>query len=138
MLLPGAGVVFCAMLFLQSCSKSASKDFQPASSATTPDRIISAKIATGESYSIGIDNVGQLSISHQAANFLTSQTTTDPKSGMLLYQYTPAAGFKGNDEVVLAHKTEYIYGSNSSCGYGSNSAIGSRTSYIAIRLNVGQ
>jgi hypothetical protein len=126
-----------SLVVFQSCTKSSSKDFpSPAASAATPDRIIMAKVNPGQTYTVSIDNTGELSINRQALNFKISQTGIDLKTGALTYSYLPSDGFKGTDEVMLAHKTEFIYSSNSSCGFGSNSAIGSRTSYIAVRITV--
>jgi hypothetical protein len=128
-------VLILSLVFFQSCTKSSSKDFPPPATAR-PDRTINAKVTPGQTYTVSIDNMGELSIHRQALNFKISQTGTDPKTGSLIYSYSSADGFKGTDEVLLAHKTEYIYNNNSSCNYGSNSAIGSRTSYIAIKMTV--
>jgi len=131
---PTAGLILSLIVF-QSCTKNSSKDLAQNIPAR-PDRIIEAKVGTGQMYTVTIDNMGELSISRQAGHFKISQTTTNPTTGSLVYNYSPADGFTGIDEVVLEHKTEYIYSSNSSCGYGSNSAIGSRTNYIAVRITV--
>lgn len=138
MILSLAGFIFFSMILLPSCSKTEAKDFTPPSNNTIPDRFVVANIAPGQTYSLTVDNVGQLSISRQASHFLQSVTSANETTGQLTYQYTPAAGFAGTDEVWLTHKTEYVYSSNSSCGFGSNSAIGSRVSQIAIRINVAQ
>ncbi|MEP7377169.1 MAG: hypothetical protein ABI675_27455 [Chitinophagaceae bacterium] len=130
-------VLILSLVVFQSCTKNSSKDFPPpVASGATPDRIIMAKVTPGQAFTVSIDNAGELNISRQASNFKISQTGIDPKTGSLTYSYLSSDGFKGTDEVILAHKTEYIYSSNSSCGFGSNSAIGSRTSYIAVRLTV--
>lgn len=131
-----AVLVFMMVVF-QSCSKTSSKDFAPPAPAR-PDKVINAVVNAGATYTIAIDQVGELSIKTQAHHFRVSEAETDPKTGLLTYTYSPVEGFKGSDEVLLAHKTEYIYSGNSSCTYGSNSAIGSRISYIAIRLNVSE
>jgi hypothetical protein len=131
---PSAVLIFSLIVF-QSCTKDSSKDLAENIPAR-PDRIIEAKVGTGQMYTVTIDNMGQLSINRQAGHFKISQTTTNPATGSLVYNYSPADGFTGTDEVVLEHKTEYIYSSNSSCGYGSNSAIGSRTNYISIKITV--
>ena len=133
---PSAVLILSLMVF-QSCTKSSSKVFPPPANANaSPDRIVIAKVTPGQTYTVSIDDFGQLNISRQALNFKISQTGTDPKTGSLIYSYSPADGFKGTEEVLLVHKTEYIYNSNSSCNYGSNSAIGSRTRYIAIKMTV--
>ena len=130
-------VLILSLVVFQSCTKSSSKDFPPPKSAS-PDRVINAKVTPGQTYTVSIDNAGELNINRQASNFKISQTGTDPKTGSLTYSYLSSDGFKGKDEVLLAHKTEYIYSGNSSCGYSSNSAIGSRTSYIAIKITVAE
>ena len=130
-----ATVLILSLIVVQSCTKNSSKD-RAENIPARPDRIIEAKVSPGQMYTVTIDNMGELSINSQAAHFKISQTQTDPQTGSLFYSYSSADGFKGTDEVVLEHKTEYIYSSNSSCGYGSNSAIGSRTSYIAVKITV--
>ena len=135
MLIAPAAVLILSLIVFQSCTKSSSHDFVQSTPAR-PDRIIDAKVSPGQMYTVSIDNMGDLSINKQASHFKISQTGTDPKTGSLIYSYSSADGFQGSDEVLLAHKTEYVYSSNSSCGYGSNSAIGSRTSYIAIKITV--
>jgi hypothetical protein len=130
-------VLILSLVVFQSCTKNSSKDFPPPAAAG-PDRVINAKVTPGQIYTVNIDNAGELIINRQALNFKVSQTGTDPKTGSLTYSYLPAEGFKGTDEVLLAHKTEYIYSGNSSCGYNSNSAIGSRTSLIAIKITVAE
>lgn len=134
-LIAPAAVLILSLLVFQSCTKNSSNDLAQNIPAR-PDRIIDAKVSPGQMYTVSIDNVGELRINSQAAHFKISQIQTDPLTGSLLYSYSPVDGFKGTDEVLLEHKTEYIYSSNSSCGYGSNSAIGSRTSYIAVKITV--
>lgn len=134
-LIAPAAVLILSLIVFQSCTKSSSDDFVQSTPAR-PDRIIDAKVSPGQMYTVIIDNVGELRINSQAAHFKISQIQTDPQTGSLIYSYSSADGFKGTDEVLLEHKTEYIYSSNSSCGYGSNSAIGSRTSYIAVKIDV--
>ena len=130
-------VLILSLVVFQSCTKSSSKDFPPPR-PTSPDKIINAKIIPGQTYTVNIDNVGELTINKQASNFKISQTGTDPKTGALTYSYLSADGFKGTDQVLLEHKTEYIYNSNSSCGNSSNSAIGRRSSYISIKITVAE
>jgi len=136
-LIAAPAILILSLVVFYSCTKSSSKDFPPPVAAS-PDRIINAKVTPGVTYSVEIDNMGELSIRRQALNFKISQATTDPKTGSLTYSYLPADGFKGTDEVVLAHKTEYIYNNNSSCSYGSNAAIGTRVSLIAIKITVAE
>src|SRR5436190_24365480 len=101
-------VLILSLLVFQSCSKNSSKDFGPPANIK-PDRIITANVTPGQTYTVTIDNYGELSINRQASNFKISQTGIDPKTGSLIYRYLPADGFKGSDEVLLLHETEYIY-----------------------------
>ena len=136
-LIAAPAILILSSVVFYSCTKSSSKDFAPPVAAS-PDRIINAKVTPGVTYSVEIDNIGELSIRRQALNFKISQATNDPKTGSLIYNYLPADGFKGADEVVLEHKTEYIYNTNSTCNYGSNAAIGTRISLIAIKITVAE
>lgn len=130
-----AAILILSLIVFQSCTKNSSKDLAQNIPAR-PDRIIEAKVNPGQMYIVTVDHIGELRINSQAAHFKISQTQKDPQTGSLIYSYSAVDGFIGTDEVMLEHKTEYIYSSNSSCGYGSNSAIGSRTSYIAVKLTV--
>lgn len=133
-------VVFCTLVILISCTKSSSDNFSP-NTSLRPDRIINAKILPGQLNTIFIDNTGELSIAKQASHFKISETGIDPKNSSLIYSYAPADGFSGNDEVLLAHKTESSSDitSSGSCNYNSSSnSMRSNITYIAIKISVGQ
>ena len=134
-------IAFCAVAFstlviLPSCSKSSSDSFGQ-KSRMTPDRILEAKVAPGQTQTLTIDNIGELSIARQASHFRISQTGVNPKNSSLIYQYSPAEGFSGSDEVLLALKTPTGHNTGSSCGSGdSGSKPGTLTSYIAVKITV--
>ena len=132
-------IAFCAVAFstlviLPSCSKSSSDSFDQ-NGRLSPDRILEAKVAPGQTQTLTIDNFGELSIARQASHFRISQTGI--KNSSLIYQYSPADGFSGSDEVLLALKTPTGHDTSSSCGSGdSGSKPGTLTSYIAVKITV--
>ena len=133
-------VVFCSLVLLPSCSKNSSADLNE-HSALNPDRVITAKVSPGETQTLNIDNLGELSIVRQALHFKISQAGIDPKNSSLIYSYSPADGFTGNDEVLLAHKIESfdINTASPSCSNNSgDSKMSMITTYIAIKITVAQ
>jgi len=111
-------IAFCAVAFstlviLPSCSKSSSDSFDEMS-GLHPSKIIEARVTPGQIQTLDIDNFGELSIARQASHFKISQTGVNAQNGTLIYQYEPADGFSGSDEVLLAHKIPVVYGSTSS------------------------
>ena len=126
-------VLFCTLSLLLSCSKNA-KDSFSRSTPAMPDRIINAKVAPGQTYTLSIANSGDVSINKQAANYLVSETAIDEK-GSIIYRYIPASGFTGIDEVLLSHKSEYAEGNINGCNNGSNNRS-IQTASIAIKFTV--
>ena len=128
-------VAFSTLVILASCAKSASDSFDQ-NTGFSPERILEARVAQGQTQTLTIDNTGELSIARQASHFKISQTGVDPQTRSLIYMYSPADGFSGSDEVLLALKTPMVV-IGSSCNYGeSDTRIGSRTSYIAVKITV--
>jgi hypothetical protein len=131
-----SGVLFCTLVLLLSCSKNA-KDNLSQSTPAMPDRIINAKVAPGQTYSLSITNSGVVSIYKQAAHYLVSETGIDEKNGSIIYKYSPASGFTGTDEVLLSHSTEISTSNNNGCNYGNGSdRMSIHTSSIAVKITV--
>ena len=135
-------IAFCAVAFstlviLPSCSKSSSDSFDEMS-GLHPSKIIEARVTPGQIQTLDIDNFGELSIARQASHFKISQTGVNAQNGTLIYQYEPADGFSGSDEVLLAHKIPVVYGStSSSCNSGdSQIKTGNQINYIAVKITV--
>jgi len=129
-------VVFCTLVLFTSCTKSSADSFDQ-NTALVPESIITAKVSPGQSTVLTFDDFGELSVFRQASHFKISQTSIDPKNSNLLYTYSPADGFSGTDEVMLAHKTPTGY-NGGSCNYGDSQGMSStRTSYIAVKITVG-
>ncbi|MEP7109655.1 MAG: hypothetical protein ABI760_16795 [Ferruginibacter sp.] len=119
-------------LISQSCTKQ-SPD-KRVTITTTPAQTINATVSAKSPYSLNVNNMGDVSVSKQAAHFELSQTETDPKDGTRLYKYVPQGDYAGTDEVeLLASKTSY------STGTGCNSGRGEITTYnstIVIKFTV--
>ena len=126
-------VAFSTLVFL-ACTKSSSDSFDQRESFA-PDRTLEARVAPGQTQTLTIDNSGELSIARQASHFKISQTGVDPRNSSLIYQYAPAEGFSGSDEVLLALKTSMGMTGGGSCNYG-DAGIKARTSYIAVKITV--
>lgn len=127
-------VVFSTLVLLPSCSKNSAADFKQ-NSSLSPDKVINTKISPGQTHVINIDNSGELSIVRQASHFKISQTGINRENSALIYTYSPSEGFKGSDEVVLAHKTATGY--SGTCNYGDAEGMSSsRTLLIAIKFTV--
>ena len=127
-------VLFCTVVLLLSCSKNAKDDFSQPTSAIT-DRIINAKVAPGQTYTLSIANSGEVSIYKQAAHYLVSETGID-ENGSIIYKYSPASGFTGIDEVLLSHRTE-ISINNNGCIYDSGAdEMRSHATSIAVKITV--
>lgn len=128
----------CLAMVLPSCSKEVESAPQPTVAA--PASVINAAILTGESYSLSFDASEEVSIQKQAAHYLESVASLNNETGKIVYRYTPAAGYAGQDEVTLA-KTVKVYGEmagehrcgGSSMGQGSDSYT--RT-LVTVRFNV--
>jgi len=127
-------VLFCILVLLLSCSKNAKDNFSR-STPVLPDRIINAKVAPGQTYTLNVANTGEVSISRQATHYLVSETGIDEKNGFIIYKYIPASGFTGADEVLLSQRTEIFTSSNNGCNYGGD-IKSSHSSSIAIKFNV--
>ena len=128
-----SAVPFFSLALLLSCSKSLKDSFSPSTPAS-PDRIINAKVAPGQTYILNVANSGDVNISRQAAHYLVSETGIN-EIGAIVYKYSPASGFKGADEVLLTHRTEIAGSSYNGCNYGSDNRS-SHTSLIAVKITV--
>ena len=129
-------VLLCMMIVFQSCSKqSTNQMIAPAS-----PNVINAKIAPNQTYLFNVNSSGDVSIEKQASHYKISKIAPDAKSGQMVYEYLPAQGYSGADEVVLSRKiTIYTSGGGGRCNsnYNDNSVTTSySTSYTTIRLTI--
>jgi len=130
-------VAFYTLVLLGSCTKSSSDRLEQ-NTSPSPERVITTKVAPGQIQTVTIDDIGELSIVRQALHFKISQTGIDPKNNSRIYSYSPAEGFTGTDEVLLAHKISTSYSGSGSCNYGDSQNMGSslRISYVAVKITV--
>lgn len=129
-----SAVLFCTLVLLLSCSKSSKESFTR-STSTAPDRIVNAKVAPGQTYTLSVAAAGSVNINKQAAHYMVSETGIS-ENGSLIYKYIPASGFKGNDEVILLHTIETMDYANSSCNYGSSSQMNLISSSVVVKIVV--
>lgn len=112
------------LLLAQSCTKQSRDE---SNTITNPPQTINASVSADKSYTLDISNLGDVTISRQAAHFIISQTETDSKSGMPVYKYAPKNNYSGTDEVELsASKTSYT---TANSGAGCNNGAGYITTH---------
>ncbi len=127
-----------ALVSLASCSKN-SQDEMVLTPAPASAEVIEATVAANSGYELKLDKYGTVRITRQATHFLESTAGIDSKTGVLMYKYVPAAGFRGVDEVVLSSaKTSTGYSGTGGCNTGYSNPVENTQviSYITIRLNV--
>jgi hypothetical protein len=125
-------IVLCSLLLLAaSCRKQSP---QPA----TAELVINATVAPGQTYTYTPPSSGTLSINRQAAHFEMSEVGTENNNSSIVYQYAPAKGYKGPDEVSLKFGTTVSYsGGGGGCNRGGNqNSYSSVTSTIIIKITV--
>jgi hypothetical protein len=127
-----SAVLFFSLLLLLSCSKNSKDSLSP--TTVKPDRLITAKVAQGQTYVLDVAIKGNLGIIRQAAHYSVSETGI-AENGHLIYKYMPAAGFNGEDEVLLSHSTEAEDDISNGCNYGE-SRINISSSTIAFKITV--
>jgi hypothetical protein len=106
-----------SLLFMQSCEKMDMHD-----KGVTTTQTVNASISQNSSYTYTLpSSVGGSTsqISTPAAHSSVSTITTDI-NGNNSYHYTPAAGYAGNDIVVITTKTEEAHGGHGNCNHGGH------------------
>ena len=125
-----------AVLIFASCSKKdavISGNPAPAAQAT---QVINATINTDFTYQLPLTSP-DYQIHKQASHFSLSSIGVDAKNGMTVYQYLPAKGFTGIDEVTLKEtKTFTSYEGESGCRDMSAPQHITKTSFTTIRFSV--
>jgi len=102
-----------------------------------PDQYINASVASGETFTFVAGSTGTLSVGKQALHFQVSETLNE--NGSVYYNYKPAAGYIGADEVSLMYvsdATAPAVSSGNSCQAGHNTPVSNSMSTIVIKLNV--
>ena len=123
----------CLLLLAQSCSK------QLPDAREQAEQVINATVAAGQTYIFTPPSSGSLSVSRQAAHFKVSEVGIGKDNSTSIYQYTAAAGYKGNDEVsLMSINTVSALGSSGGCQGGNNGGTITTTvsKTIVIKLTV--
>lgn len=126
------------VLILASCSKEdaviSSGNPNPAINAA---QVINAAVNSDFTYELPLTSPG-IQIHKQASHFSLSAIGVDAKKGNAVYQYLPAKGFTGTDEVTLKDvQTSVNYAhEGGSCHNMDMSQTVTKTSFITIRFTV--
>jgi hypothetical protein len=102
-----------------------------------PNQYIDASVASGETFTFVAGSTGALSVSKQALHFQVSEALNE--NGSVYYNYKPAAGYIGTDEVALMYlsgATAPGINSNTGCSASHNTPVSNAMSTIVIKLNV--
>ena len=101
-----------------------------------PSQYIDASVASGETFTFVAGSKGTLSVSKQALHFQVSEISNE--NGSVYYNYKPAAGYIGTDEVALTYLSDAAAPviSNSGCPVNHNTPISNAMSTIVIKLSV--
>jgi len=124
----------CAIVAIYSCSKKTSSDYV----LTYPvnpqaDVVLSANVSPGKIFTLNLGNAGNANIIKQAAHYSLSEASQD-ESGTYYYRYSPAADFKGTDEVSVMYSS--AASGSSGCSGGGSTESGSHTTFFTIKINV--
>ena len=126
------------VLILVSCSKEdaviSSGNPNPYISAT---QVVNATVNSDLTYELPLSS-SNIEIHKQAAHFTLSAIGVDAKKGTPVYQYLPAKGFTGTDEVTLKDvQTSVNYAhEGGSCHNMDMSQTVTKTSFITIKFKV--
>jgi len=124
-------VALTTLIVISSCSKDLNNPF---SASPRASQTLDVSISDGQTYTYNAGLSGTLIVSKQAMHYEVSQTALQ-QNGSIVYNYNPAAGYTGTDEVMLAY-TPATAASETSGGCPSHNNSGSGSTIIAIRFNV--
>ena len=103
-----------------------------------PTKSIDASIAPGETFTFVAGTTGSLSVSKQALHFQVSEALNE--NGSVYYNYKPAAGYIGSDEVALMYLSNeaapVISSVSTGCPASHDTPASSAMNTIVIKLTV--
>ena len=102
-----------------------------------PNQYINASIALGETFTFVAGSTGTLTVSKQALHFQVSEALNE--NGSVYYNYKPAAGYIGADEVALMYLSGTAapgISSSTGCPASHNDPVTNAMNTIVIKLNV--
>jgi hypothetical protein len=102
-----------------------------------PNQYIAASVASGETFTFVAGSTGALSVSKQALHFQVSEALNE--NGSIYYNYKPAAGYIGTDEVALMYLSNAAapgLNNNNGCPANHSDLVTNGMSTIVIKLSV--
>jgi hypothetical protein len=110
------------LVVMLSCKK---EQLGRSATVVQPNQYVNASVASGETFTFVAGSTGSLSVSKQALHFQVSEAMNE--NGSVYYNYKPAAGYIGSDEVAL------MYLSNAAAQLSAVSALAARQVMILLR-----
>jgi len=86
------------LVVMLSCKK---EQLGRSATVVQPNQYVNASVASGETFTFVAGSTGSLSVSKQALHFQVSEALNE--NGSVYYNYKPAAGYIGSDEVALMY-----------------------------------
>ena len=131
--------VYPAALFLLSALIVSCKKEQLGNALTPaqPNESIDANVASGETFTFVAGSTGTLSVSKQALHFQVSEALNE--NGSVYYNYKPAAGYIGTDEVALMYLSDAAapgVSTSAGCPARHNDPVRNAMNTIVIKLTV--
>jgi hypothetical protein len=127
-------VIVIGLFFLSGCKKESARDIQQ---QQPTEQIINANVPAGQIYSFAA-TTGVINVGKQAAHYEISEIRGTAETGGATYQYKPAAGYRGADDVVLnVTETHQASGNGGGCqnnNHSNNTYIVKNT--VVIKLTV--
>ena len=102
-----------------------------------PNQYINASVASGETFTFVAGSTGTLSVDKQALHFQVSEALNE--NGSVYYNYKPAVGYIGADEVALMYLSDAAapgISNSTGCPASHNNPVTNGMNTIVIKLNV--
>jgi hypothetical protein len=102
-----------------------------------PNQYINASVASGETFTFVAGSTGTLSVNKQALHFQVSEALNE--NGSVYYNYKPAVGYIGADEVALLYVSNAAtpgISNNNGCPVSHNNPVTTGMNTIVIKLSV--
>ncbi len=126
-----AALLFLSVLIV-SCKK---EQFGNSIIPAQPDQYINVSVASGDTYTFVADAKGTLSVSKQALHSQVSEILSE--EGSIHYNYKPAIGYIGSDEVTLMYLSNAAEpGINTNSSSGCPGSHNNTPGTIVINLTV--
>jgi len=123
------------LVVMLSCKK---EQLGRSATVVQPNQYVNASVASGETFTFVAGSTGSLSVSKQALHFQVSEALNE--NGSVYYNYKPAAGYIGSDEVALMYLSNeaapVISSVSTGCPASHDTPASSAMNTIVIKLTV--